>query len=59
MPDIIEPESVVEIDPTANEAELVARFIREEAEAIARVAEARARRDAALAAVVGTDSEES
>jgi hypothetical protein len=57
MPDIIEPESVVEIDPTANEAELVARFIREEAEAIARVAEARARRDAALAAVVGTDSE--
>jgi hypothetical protein len=59
MPDIIEPEVLVEIDPTANEAELVARFIREEAEAIARVAEARARRDAALAAVVGTDSEES
>jgi hypothetical protein len=55
MPDIIEPESVVEIDPTANEAELVARFIREEAEAIARVAEARARRDAALAASVSAD----
>jgi hypothetical protein len=63
MPDVLEEVELPPVDPTANEAALVARFIREAEEAAARITEARAARNAANAAAllaaasVGTDSE--
>jgi len=52
MPDILEEVETPPVDPTANEPELLARFIREAQEAAARVANARAARDAANAAAL-------
>lgn len=52
MPDILEEVETPPVDPTANEADLVARFIREAQEAATRVANARAARDAANAAAM-------
>lgn len=50
MTDIVE--ELIPVDPTENENALVARFIREAEESAARVAEARAARDAANTAAL-------
>jgi len=52
MPEILEEVEMPPVDPTANEPELLARFIREAEEAAVRFAEARAALEAANAAAL-------